>query len=157
MNYVRIPARRFQQWINVLGEVEKYSHLLKEKLGKTTVILHGSYARGDYNLWSDVDLIVISKAFQGVGPLDRYDLLPRQPPLIEPILLTPAEFIDKLEKHSWIKMLMRGIIIIIDDYSIRETLVNTGIKADTLREALQHIRTLKAKYTNIKDWSTKGT
>ncbi len=147
MNYVRIPIERFQKWINVLRSVEGYSYILKEKLGKVTIILHGSYARGDYNVWSDVDIIVISEAFHGVRALDRYNLLPEPPPLVEPILLTPKEFVDKLRKPSWTQMLARGIIIIADDYGMERTLANRGIRTRTLKEALKQIYELKAKYS----------
>lgn len=38
--------------------------------GDVTVILFGSYARGDYNLASDFDLVVISDKIKG-NPLER--------------------------------------------------------------------------------------
>jgi len=39
------------------------------------VVLHGSFACGGFNVWSDVDLLVVSERFRGVGILDRYNLL----------------------------------------------------------------------------------
>ena len=147
MSYVRIPAERFQRWVEVLRCVEEYSRRLRERLGKVAVILHGSYARGDFNLWSDVDLIIVSEAFRGVRPLDRYDLLPKQPPLVEPILLTPSEFLGKLRKRSWVQMLGRGAVIVADDYGLREELSRVGIEARTLEEALRRVHELRAKYS----------
>lgn len=39
---------------------------------KATAILIGSYARGDFNLWSDIDILLIAE-FTG-NPLDRLKL-----------------------------------------------------------------------------------
>ena len=38
--------------------------------------LFGSYAKGTYNEWSDIDLAVISDAFEGRRIDDRHKLLP---------------------------------------------------------------------------------
>jgi len=56
---------------------------------KCTVILIGSYARGDFNLWSDVDLLLVGD-FHG-APLERLRTLD-PPPGFQVIPLTPSEF-----------------------------------------------------------------
>lgn len=38
----------------------EYSKAVSSKLGKFTRVLYGSMARGDYNVWSDIDFLVIS-------------------------------------------------------------------------------------------------
>ncbi len=45
-------------------------------MGKTTLILFGSYARGDFNLWSDIDIIIISDYFKNIRFIDRPFKLP---------------------------------------------------------------------------------
>ncbi len=147
MKYVRRPTRRFDEWINALLLVREYSLELKKKLGRVTVILHGSYARGDFNMWSDIDLVIVSEKFRNTRILERYNLLPEPPPRIEPILLTPEEFINNLDKPSWRQMLSRGSIIVIDDYRLSNELSSRGIKASTINEALEHIHVLKEKYS----------
>lgn len=57
---------------------------------KVTAILVGSYARGDFNLWSDVDVILISEEFKG-GPIERLKALDI-PQGFQVIPLTPREF-----------------------------------------------------------------
>ena len=57
---------------------------------KATAILIGSYARGDFNLWSDVDLLLLSEDFKG-NPLERLKALD-VPPRFQVIPLTPGEF-----------------------------------------------------------------
>ena len=53
-------TKRLKNRDNVILSLKQYSNILEEKLGNTTLILFGSYARGDFNLWSDVDIIIIS-------------------------------------------------------------------------------------------------
>ncbi|MEM1582653.1 MAG: nucleotidyltransferase domain-containing protein [Candidatus Bathyarchaeia archaeon] len=57
---------------------------------RVTAILIGSFARGDFNLWSDVDILVISEDFVG-SPLERLKGLDA-PPGYQVIALTPREF-----------------------------------------------------------------
>ena len=78
---------------------------------KATVILVGSYARGDFNLWSDVDLIVISDGLRG-KPLSRLKVLDVQRGF-QVIPLTSSEFERLVRKRDLlaIEALERGIIL----------------------------------------------
>lgn len=40
------------------------------------VILFGSYAKGNANKWSDIDIALVSKDFQGIGFYDRQKVNP---------------------------------------------------------------------------------
>lgn len=51
----------------VIGKVSEWARSLPFKC---TVVLVGSYARGDFNLWSDVDVLLISDELKGT-PLER--------------------------------------------------------------------------------------
>ncbi|MHA1608291.1 MAG: nucleotidyltransferase domain-containing protein [Candidatus Freyarchaeota archaeon] len=51
----------------IIGRVSSW---VRELPFKVTAIVVGSYARGDFNLWSDVDVLLISRDFKG-SPLDR--------------------------------------------------------------------------------------
>lgn len=70
--------------------------------GEATVILFGSYARGDYNLASDFDLVVISDRIKG-NPLERtrelYKLNEEFLP-VDIIAYTEEEFLKALENLS---------------------------------------------------------
>lgn len=92
--------------------------LFKKRLGKVTVLLYGSYARGDFNLWSDIDIIVNSEHFDKIRPLDRIDIvLDILPPNTEAICLTPEE-VENLFKKEWRKKILEEAEIIIDEYKI---------------------------------------
>ncbi|ACS91077.1 nucleotidyltransferase domain-containing protein [Thermococcus sibiricus] len=70
--------------------------------GKATIILFGSYARGNYNLASDFDIIVISDKLKG-NPLERtrglYMLNEEFLP-VDIIAYTRKEFLKALENLS---------------------------------------------------------
>ncbi|MCE4613757.1 MAG: nucleotidyltransferase domain-containing protein [Desulfurococcales archaeon] len=97
-----------------------YAEELRQALGRATVILYGSYARGDFNVWSDVDVIIVSEAFEGRRFLQRQALIPDPPEGLEglsPIPWTPGEARVMLRKPAWRKAL-KNAIVVIDDYSI---------------------------------------
>ncbi len=84
---------------------------------KCTVLLIGSYARGDFNLWSDVDLLVIAD-FHG-NPLQRLKYIDF-PSGYETILLTPGEVeIMKNKKNKFILDAFKEGIILRNDLHVQ--------------------------------------
>jgi len=85
---------------------------------KTSAILVGSYARGDFNLWSDIDVIVITESDS--RPVERLKNM-ENPPGFEVIPLTPKEFRRLVEKKNPLALeaLSRGIVLR-DDLDTRE-------------------------------------
>ncbi|MBI4224208.1 MAG: nucleotidyltransferase domain-containing protein [Deltaproteobacteria bacterium] len=84
-----------------LGEIvpEFIKELEKRDIHPEQIILYGSYARGEANEWSDVDLVVISKDFEKIDPLERLTILshaawPVQA-AIEAIGYTPSEISER--------------------------------------------------------------
>jgi len=77
---------------------------------KSTAILIGSYARGDFNLWSDVDVIVIAEFSN--RPMERLKNIDC-PPGFELIPLTPKDFTRLAEKKNPLALeaLNTGIVI----------------------------------------------
>ena len=62
-------------------------------------VVIGSVARGDFNRWSDVDLLLVADELPA-GFLERHDLLPPRPGGIQPILWTPAEWEDQAARGN---------------------------------------------------------
>ncbi|MCG2735737.1 MAG: nucleotidyltransferase domain-containing protein, partial [Candidatus Methanoperedenaceae archaeon] len=56
-------------------EIEKFLKMVKEIIRVEKVIVFGSRARGDYLVDSDVDLIMVSRDFEGVPFYERMDKL----------------------------------------------------------------------------------
>jgi len=84
-----------------------------------TVILIGSYARGDFNLWSDVDLLLIAD-FKG-GPLERLKDLDF-PAGFEVIPLTLSEFLRLVEKRDVLALESLNGVYLRDDFGVVELL-----------------------------------
>jgi predicted nucleotidyltransferase len=147
---VRLPKWRVEAWLEALARVERTAEKLARRLGRITILLHGSYARGDFNVWSDIDVIVASEAFRGVRQLDRYDMVADLlEPNVEPILLTPEELLNLLDKPSWRQALGRGTVVVHDDYDIVRRLEERGIKVQSYRELVEKVKKLIGRTVEI--------
>lgn len=116
----KLLKERVTQRNEVIKKLYEIIDPLKDRLGKVTVILYGSYARGDFNLWSDIDIIVISEHFSKIKPLDRINkILDILPPNVEAICLTPKEARNFFKK-PWGHKILKEAKIIIDENRIIE-------------------------------------
>lgn len=89
--------------------------LIEKILGPVSAVVIGSYARGDFNQWSDVDLLVISPKFTQ-NPLSRFEQLIEvlnKYPSLEIIPLTPREFERqrKLKTPMAEEATLKGVVI----------------------------------------------
>ena len=110
---MKILEERRRHREEVINEVKQWAMDLPFK---ATVILIGSYARGDFNVWSDVDIVLISELTG--SPLDRLKKI-NYPPGFEVIPLTLDEFLRMLKKKNPIAVeaIERGVILR-DDFNI---------------------------------------
>ncbi len=78
---------------------------------KCTAYLIGSYARGDFNLWSDVDILLVSDDLVG-SPVERLKKI-EAPHNYEVIPLTSSEFKKMLRREDSLakEALKRGILL----------------------------------------------
>ncbi|NPA23807.1 MAG: nucleotidyltransferase domain-containing protein [Crenarchaeota archaeon] len=114
----KIIKERLEEQKKVIEEASRIVNELKKVLGKVTVVLYGSYVRGDFNLWSDIDIIIISERFNSIPPLERYDLVMRLlPARYEPKLWTVEEAKKQLGKPWWREALKHSIVLA-DDYGL---------------------------------------
>jgi len=81
----------------VLKIIERFREALERRgVRVCKMILFGSYARGDWHEWSDIDLVVVSPDFEGMGYWDRIEVLTeaiyrvRQP--IEAVAMDPDQW-----------------------------------------------------------------
>ena len=102
----------------VIKEAIEFSNVIRKVIGKVTLIIYGSYARGDFNLWSDVDVILISEYFTNIDFLKRYDIISKFiPENFEVKIWTLQEAKRNLSKPWW-KEALRNRIVIVDDYGL---------------------------------------
>ncbi len=100
---------------DVLAE---YSKAVSSKIGKFTGVLYGSMARGDYNVWSDIDFLVISDKLPE-DPLKRLELLYSLTDTpIEVKGYTKNEFLKMIEKRNPMALdaLVEGKVIVDDGF-----------------------------------------
>ncbi len=71
--------------------------------GKLKVVVYGSYARGDFNAWSDIDVLVLTSDELPKSPIERLTKIERclaMHPEIEPIILTFNEYKKLVKKRN---------------------------------------------------------
>lgn len=111
---MEIIERRINQRKAVIDSAREFSRNLNFKC---TAVLIGSYARGDFNLWSDVDLLIISD-FKENNPVDRLRSIDF-PPGYEIIPLNVREVEKMCSKGSkFIQDAFREGVVLRDDLGI---------------------------------------
>ena len=113
--------RRIERHREVLEKLCKLVRLLRGRLARLALVLYGSYARGDFNAWSDVDVILVWEGFGSKRLPERYavlrDVLSSIDEPLELIPWTPREAKLMLGKPTWRKAL-QDCVVFADDYGI---------------------------------------
>lgn len=87
----RVIERRQAERRELIDRVAQWSRQLDPGLGVMAVVVFGSVARGDFNVWSDIDVLVVAEHLPERS-LDRWDVLAPLPPLVQPVVWTPGEY-----------------------------------------------------------------
>jgi predicted nucleotidyltransferase len=93
--------------LNFLSEIKKLSFQIQKKYSPEKIILFGSCARGDYDEYSDIDMVIIKDTNRRF--LDRIkDILGICDYSIafEPLVYTPVEFKEMSEWNVFIKNIL---------------------------------------------------
>lgn len=111
---VEIIRRRIEERQRVIEGAKKWAYTLRFKV---TAILIGSYARGDFNEWSDVDVVLITDELRG-NPLERLKKVDF-PPGYEVVVLATTDFKVLLKKNNPIAVeVINNGVVLRDDYGI---------------------------------------
>jgi predicted nucleotidyltransferase len=111
----KVIEERVREREEAVREAREFAVCVSQKLGKVTAILFGSFARGDFNVWSDIDVLIVAENLPQ-KPLERLstiDVCLSRFPRVEPILITIEEFV-KMKKKSVavIEAVERGIVLL---------------------------------------------
>jgi predicted nucleotidyltransferase len=108
-----VLARRRREREDLLGTARQYAARLSPALGVRTVCVFGSVARGDFNLWSDIDVLVVAESLP-LSPLQRLEALGEPLPLVQPVAWTPSEFAERAGRRDPIAVeaLERGVWLV---------------------------------------------
>jgi len=105
-----------------LRKARRFAEEVRRALGKATVVVIGSTCRGDFNAWSDIDVVVISDSLPE-NPLHRLDLLADLlEPGIEAIPLRREDAIRLAEKGSPVAEEIVSCIALADDLNLLDLL-----------------------------------
>lgn len=84
----------------LIERARRYATSLDPSLGVRAVVVFGSVARGDFNLWSDLDILVLAENLPE-DPFERHQLVLRS--ATEPVSVlawSPADWAAKLSHHD---------------------------------------------------------
>ncbi|MGH7480836.1 MAG: nucleotidyltransferase domain-containing protein [Longimicrobiales bacterium] len=95
--------RRKRERDALLENARRYVALLSDRLSIRAAVVFGSVARGDFNLWSDIDLLLVIDDLPERW-LDRAELLDPRPPRVQAIAWTPDEWAAQKERNNPILM-----------------------------------------------------
>ena len=94
----RILEERARERERLLGLARDYVERLSKRVTVVAAAVAGSVARGDFNVWSDVDVVVVAEGLPGRIP-DRMSVLVADAPAgVQPVGFTPGEF-----RTAWVK------------------------------------------------------
>ncbi len=97
---MEVIERRRREREERLRRAKRFAESILGLVRPASVIVIGSTARGDFNAWSDIDVLIVSPSLPK-NPLERYDLLrPHLLPGIEPIPLRPEDVERLVEKGA---------------------------------------------------------
>jgi uncharacterized protein len=85
-----IEGRRAERG-RLLARARQYLDQIDSAVGVRAAVVVGSVARGDFNAWSDIDLIVVADGLPA-HPLARLAALGPLPAALEVVAWTPAEW-----------------------------------------------------------------
>jgi len=87
-----VLAQRERQREQLLGLARAYLQQLAARVPVVAAAVVGSVARGDFNVWSDVDVVVVAEGLPARAP-DRAAVLTADAPSgVQPVGFTPEEF-----------------------------------------------------------------
>ncbi len=92
-----VVARRRAEREALIERARRFVLGLDAGLGVRAAVIVGSVARGDFNLWSDVDVVVVADGL-GATLLERLEQLGPRPGRVEPFAWLPNEWRVRLTR-----------------------------------------------------------
>ena len=97
-----IIRRRKEERLKAIKLAKNFLECAKNHLVLRKAYIVGSYTRGDFNMWSDIDLVLIAENIPR-SPIERLDLVKeclQAYPDVEPIIISPRIFAKLKEKRN---------------------------------------------------------
>ncbi len=99
MSHPVVDRRRAEQRrrIEIASE---WAGRLADRLDISAVVVFGSSACGDFNKWSDIDVLVVSPALPSSARERLKTLMADAPPGLQPVGWTPSELINRRARRD---------------------------------------------------------
>lgn len=98
MTHPVIRRRRAEQ-SEMIETARRYVQTLRERLEIQRAWVAGSVARGDFNVWSDIDLVLVAAELPERG-LERQDVFIDAPARVQVVAYTSEELARALERRD---------------------------------------------------------
>ncbi|MBI2325632.1 MAG: nucleotidyltransferase domain-containing protein [Chloroflexi bacterium] len=111
-------ARREAERARLIALAREYVAALSIRLPIVAAAVVGSVARGDFNVWSDIDVVVVAEGLPA-SILERQSLLLRGAPVgIQPVGFEPDEFRAAFAKRNRLarEALEAGVVLVGDRF-----------------------------------------
>ncbi|HXH07562.1 MAG TPA: nucleotidyltransferase domain-containing protein [Vicinamibacterales bacterium] len=110
MGLDEVVRRRRREREALLARARAYAATLERRLALRAVAVFGSVARGDFNVWSDIDVLVVADHLPA-KVTDRFAALLPWPAGVQPIAWTVDEWHLQLARRNRIAVeaLERGV------------------------------------------------
>ncbi len=97
---IRAVEERYAERERLVNLAREHVRGLSDRIPVLRAAVVGSVARGDFNVWSDVDVVVVAAELPE-RTLDRLELLMAgRPARVEPIGFTPAELAEARRRRN---------------------------------------------------------
>ena len=96
--------------------INHYVSKLKQKINIEQIILYGSYAKGNANEWSDIDLYIVSNdlpenELKGTNGFQLDCLVGKYDPRLEVLGINPSQLKSPIEKTFFEEVKINGKLI----------------------------------------------
>lgn len=108
-----VVSRRRRERGEMIDAATRFAERLPDELGVQTVVVFGSVSRGDFNVWSDIDVLVVAENLPERG-IDRLAGVARDPSAgVQAIAWTPSEYADRVRKRDPIAVeaAVHGVVV----------------------------------------------
>ena len=99
MSHLILVRRRAEQQARIRCAAD-WAHDLAKRLDLIAVVVFGSAARGDFNKWSDIDVLVVARGLPPDARARLALLTESTPPGVKPMGWLPDEFADRRRRKD---------------------------------------------------------
>ena len=93
-----VVERRLAEQAALVQTARQWAERLAKRLDLVAAVVFGSVARGDFNKWSDLDVLVVAQRLPPSGRARLEILMQDAPPGLQPVGWTPEELAARRQR-----------------------------------------------------------